>query len=566
MLWIWIVALCLMQQSVWGASPDQLRVEIMFPPEISRDSLTGRLFVMITRTPDPEARLQYKSLNPPPIFGLDVNELRPNQTVVMAESVPGYPVRTLRDLPAGDYYVQALLNVYTQFHRADSHVIWAHMDQWEGQQFNLSPGNLYSKSERIHLDPLRSNTVKLRLTEIIPPVQIPPDTEWVRHVKIKSELLSRFWGHPMYLGAVVLLPRDYDAYAQNRYPVIYLQGHFDLGAPFEFATQPTAESEGQRQYREGLGVETGYEFYKAWSSRKFPRVIVVTLQHPTPYYDNSFAVDSVNSGPYGEAITTELIPYIEKHFRTIARPYGRVLTGGSAGGFEALALQLYHPNMFGGAWIFCPAEIDFRRYYSINLYGDQNAFIFQRTDVAGPQFSEEWLPTERILARTNEGQPIVTVRQVRQLESVLGSHGRGDIWFDPSEATYGPVGPDGYPVHIFDPNTGQIDREVANWWRSHEHDLRDYAQRNWPRIGPQLTGKLHFYVGDMDEFYINLDVYLFEDFLKGTVNPSYDGSFVYGRPSKGHMWSPMTHTDLMRVIADYIARHAPSGASMAWRE
>lgn len=558
---ICILAVTAQQEVRAKIAQSNLRFEISFPSSVHQQAITGRMFLMISRKADPEVRLQVGSYNSAPLFGLDVEELNPGEVAVVDESIAGYPLRSLRDIPAGDYYVQALLNVYTQFHRADGHVIWAHMDQWEGQQFNISPGNLYSKMQRVHVDPSQPGTFKLSLTEVIPPVTVPADTPWVKRVKIQSKLLTRFWGRPIYLGAVVLLPHDYAANPDTRYPVVYQQGHFSLSAPFDFTTEKTEESEEKRRWRENLGFETGYEFYRTWSSEHFPRMIAVTLQHPTPYYDDSFAVNSANAGPYGDAITTELIPYIEQKFRAIGKPYARVLTGGSQGGFESLALQLYHPDLFGGAWIFCPSEIDFRRYYSINAYEDKNAFMFEPQDNVGKSFYQEWLPVERVIFHTDEGQPSVTVRQLRQLESVLGSRGRGAIWFDPSEATYGPVGTDGYPQHFFDAATGEINRNIVNYWRDHGYDLRNYAQKNWSTIGSQLVGKLHFYVGEMDEYYVNLGVYLFEEFLEKTKKPYYGGSFDYGRPTKGHMWTPMTNAAMVRVMAEQISKNAPAAKS-----
>src|SRR5581483_1188121 len=248
------------------------------------------------------------------IFGVDVDAMKPGQPVVFEGGVAGYPVHRLRDLPAGDYFVQALLNVYTEFHRSDGHVIWAHADQWEGQQFNRSPGNLYSKPQRVHIDPAQAATVTLQLTEVIPPIQVPQDTAWVKHVKIQSKLLTAFWGRPMYLGAVVLLPRDYAERTQEHYAVIYQQGHFSHDAPFNFSTEKRAETDQERADRVALGFETGYEFFRSWSAQDLPRMIAIRFQHPTPFYDDSYAVNSANNGPYGDAIMTELIPYLETHF------------------------------------------------------------------------------------------------------------------------------------------------------------------------------------------------------------------------------------------------------------
>jgi Putative esterase len=547
-----------------SATPANPEFEVSFPASVHQQPITGRLLLMISRTNEPEVRLQVGWVTSPPVFGVDVSRFRPGQFEVIGAEVPGFPIRSLHDVPSGDYYVQALLSVYTEFHRADGHVIWAHMDQWEGQQFNLSPGNLFSKVRRIHLEASANHKIKIQLTEEIPPVETPPDTEWVKHIKIQSELLTRFWGRPMYLGAVVLLPRDYQSKPDAQYPVIYQQGHFSQHPAFDFRTDDSPENAEDRRWREANGIESGYQFFQAWSSDSFPRVIAVTFLHPTPYYDDSYAVDSANNGPYGTAILTELIPYIEKSFRIIARPYARILTGGSTGGWESLALQLFHPEFFGGTWTLYPDPIDFRRYQLVNIYKDDNAFVVDDKDA--PEWTRQgWAPApERSFARTDDGQPIATVRQVNQLEAVLGSRGRSGgqlaIW----DATFGPVGNDGYPKPLWDGQTGQIDHSVAEYMRDHGYDLRYYAEANWSRIGPQINGKMNLYCGDMDNFYLNLGVYLFEQFLEKADNRYTLGSLEYGRPMKGHGWQPMTNAELVRAMSERIARNGPEGASLAW--
>ncbi len=548
--------------SAWPKTPvSDRRFEVSFAASAHAQRITGRVFVMISNTDEPEPRLQTGSWgDTAPLFGADVAQLRPGEAAVIDGSTLGYPPKSLSDIPAGDYYVQALINVYTECHRSDGHSIWVHFDQWEGQQFNRSPGNLYGEVEKVHLDPTAGYDVKLILNKVIPPLELPKDTEWVKHIKIQSDLLTKFWGQEIYLGATVLLPKGYDSHPAVSYPVLYEQGHFGLGAPMGFSVQGDSAPERARKRLSGYNLESGYEFYQAWNSDNFPRMIVVTFQHPTPFFDDSYAVNSVNNGPYGDAIINELIPYLETHFHIIRKPYARVLSGGSTGGWESLALQLYYAEFFGGTWTLYPDPISFEHYQLVNIYSDENAFL---------EPGHTWLQAVRPLMRTNEGQVEVTIAQMSQLEMVLGSHGRSAQQLGIWEAAYGPVGEDGYPKQLWDKLTGKIDHSVANYMRDHGYDLSAYLKQNWSqgyRIGPQLVGKIHIDVGDEDNYYLNLAVYDFQEFLKTTLDPHYEGSFEYGRPEKGHGWQSMTQENLIRTMADHITKNAPGGEdTSAWK-
>jgi hypothetical protein len=549
------------------AASAQARFSISFPASAHADPITGRAFVFISHDSTPEPRLHGHPFGRgTPLFGADVNAMQPADVVVIGDTTLGYPFARLTDLPAGDYYVQALLNVYTEVHRADGHTIWVHWDQWEGQQFNTSPGNLVSAIAKVHLDPAAGYDVSLSLTKVIPAIEPPPDTKWVKHVKIQSELLTRFWGHPVYLGAVVLLPKDYDTRPTVRYPVVYEQGHFGLEPPMGFTEDTTPWPKQVQEVMRGYNLETRPEVYRAWNAADFPRMIAVTFQHPTPYFDDSYAVNSVNDGPYGDAIMTELIPYLESHFRIIAKSYARVLTGGSTGGWESIALQVYHPDFFGGTWTLYPDPVDFRHYDMVDAYADTNAFVFTSAGGFFLQPSTEWRHPERILMRANDGQPMITERQYSRWEEVLGSHGRSGDQLDAWEAVYGPVGDDGYPKPLWDKHTGHIDHDVATYMRDHGYDLRYYLAQNWAKIGPPLVGKIHVDVGDMDNFYLNLAVYDLQAFLDSVSTPHAQATFHYGRPEKGHGWQHGTRAQLLQEMAQQIIRNAPRGENTtAWR-
>jgi len=537
---LFLPALCLFAQT----GP---RFEVVVPPSAHAEPITGRVYVILSRKPSDDLRDLIGSWQQEtPFFGKDVNAFPTGHAVIIDSDTPGYPLHSLKDIPPGDYYAQALVNVYTEFHRADGHTIWAHMDQWEGQQFNKSPGNIYSEVQKVHVDFTHGYSVLLEAGKVIPAVAIPPDTQWVKHIKFESKLLSAFWGRPIYIGAIVVLPKDYDQHPDTRYPVVYQQGHFGEGVPLFMQMEPPTSEQKRGKLR--------YDTFKQWSGDNFPRIIGVTFQHPTPFFDDSYAVNSANNGPYGDALMQELIPYLEEHFRMIREPWARVLMGGSTGGWESLALQLYHPEFFGGTFTGFPDPIDFRHDQLVNIYEDANAF-----DVPG----YEWVQRERPLMRTAEGQVVETERQMSQLEDVLGSHGRSGQQLEAWEAVYGPVGEDGYPKPLWDKQTGKIDRSVADYMRDHGYDLRYYADKNWARIGPQLTDKIFIWVGDMDNFYLNLAVYDMEDFFKS--HPEAHAKFEYGRPEKGHGWLPWEPGDFIKMMADHMAAHVPAGTdTKAW--
>jgi len=484
----------------------------------------------------------------PAIFGVDLDQVKPGQTVVVGDAAASYPMR-LADLPAGDYYVQAIVDVYTQAHRADGHTMWVHLNDGRIEVVQIAGGNLYSDVQKVHIDRSSGGTVKLSANHVMP--QQPPeeDTEWVKHVRIQSQLLTRFWGHAIYVHATVLLPKGYADHTNTYYPSVYTLGH---GTPFQFSTTPSRNSGTVSPI---TGTESGYDFYQQWISDSMPRVIAISLEQQTPYFPDSYSVNSANNGPYGDAIIGEVMPELERQYRIIAKPYGRILEGASTSGWQTLAMMLQHPDNFGGAWVLQPDPIDFRHYQQTNIYADTNAFTLP---------VGQFYTIERPFRRTTQGQVVWTMRQLSRFENVLGSHGRSSYQLEAWEAVYGPVGEDGYPKPLWNKLTGTIDHDVASYMRDHGFDLRDYASRNWSTIGPKLVGKLHFFAGDMDDFYLNLAVYDFQDFLKSTTNPHYEAEFTFGRPMKGHSWHAWTWAGFVRQVGVFVKSRVPAGESADW--
>lgn len=560
----------------WQCSPSsstRLRFAISFTKEMIDSAQDGHIVLMLANNNQSEPRNQINfGLKTQLAFGLDVDGLKPGEEIFIDESVFGFPVRSIKDIPAGDYYVQALINRYETFHLKNGKTVKLPPDQGEGQHWNIKPGNFYSKPTKVNIDPAKGETIKIVMDQKIPPLQEPANTKYVKHIKIQSKLLTEFWGRPMYLGAHVLLPEGFDEHPNAHYPLMIYHGHFpsDFGG---FSTEPPDPKMDTSDYSTRFSIygynklqkQEAYNFYKQWTSKNFPRFLVIEIQHANPYYDDSYAVNSANLGPYGDAIMKELLPEIEGKFRGIGEGWARFTYGGSTGGWEALAVQMFYPDEFNGCFAACPDPVDFRSFCLVDIYKDKNAFWYESDfkKIAKPAF------------RNYLGQVSATMEETNHYEYVLGTHSRSGDQFDIWEAVYSPQGEDGYPKRIFDKLTGEIDKSVAEYWREN-YDLRYILERDWKTLGPKLQGKIHLYCGDMDNYYLNNAVYLMEDFLKKTNNPFYKGEVDYGDRAE-HCWNGdhdnPNYISRLRYNTMYLPRilkrieeSAPKGADLkSWR-
>lgn len=554
-------ALCSNAQTLSANSPGKLRFEISFPESLGAKPLDGHILLGIStdKSSEPRFQLREDEVSSAQFFGLDVDAWKPGTPAVIDSATLGYPLVSLAQLPAGDYYVQAVLNIYETFHRADGHTVKLPPDMGEGQQWFRKPGNLFNKPQLLHLDPLAGSVIRISLTEKIPPIEPPKDTKYLKHFRIQSKLLTAFWGRPMYLGATVLLPEGFEEHPTAHFPLLVHQGHFEPDWEF-FKEQPPLDAKpDELEFHQYAN-----RFYQDWTSGRLPRMLILSIQHANPYYDDSYAVNSANLGPYGDAIIQELIPEVEKRFRGIAQPWARALEGGSTGGWEALAAQIFYPDFFNGAYSFCPDPIDFRAYQLVDIYANKNAFWDQ-----GP-FGK----VPRGEMRSPKGRIIATMEPAVRREEVMGTHGRSTEQFGIWQAVFSPVGEDGYPKPIWNPSTGAIDPHVAAYWRDH-YDLRYILERDISTLGPKLAGKIHFAVGDMDTWYLNNAVHLMQTFLDSPKNPFRIADFEYS-PGKPHCYlgggdistSESFGTLYQRILppmARHMASTAPPGADMSWK-
>ncbi|MEL6593011.1 MAG: alpha/beta hydrolase-fold protein, partial [Bacteroidota bacterium] len=351
-------------------------------------------------------------------------------------------------------------------------------------------------------------------------------------------------------------------------PLAVMHGHFpsDFGGFRTIPPDPDLEPVYSARFDidgyNKIVQQSAYDFYKEWTGPDFPRFLAIEIQHANPYYDDSYAVNSANLGPYGDAITYELIPYIEEQFRGIGEGWARCVYGGSTGGWEALAVQVKYPDEYGTCYAACPDPIDFRAYCLLNLYEEPNAY-----NIDGP-----FRRTKRPGHRDYLGNVDATLEDMNLRELALGTKSRSGQQFDIWEAVYSPQGDDGYPVRVWDKKTGEINQEVLEYWREN-YDLTHIMERDWATLGPKLQGKLNIYCGDMDNYYLNNAVYLAEDFLE-QADPPYEGEVDYGDRAE-HCWNGdhtrsnaysrlRYHRMFIPRFAEHIIKTTPASYDRSW--
>ncbi|WP_167582012.1 esterase family protein [Kineococcus rubinsiae] len=536
-----------------GAGPAPWTATVTLADGVVDAAVTGRVYVVLTTDEDGEPREQVRDVaDGAPFWGLDVTGLAPGRSTPVPLGAPadGFPLADAAALPAGRYRAQAFLNVYTHFSRSDGAEVDLHLPGGDGHDVFASAGNLYGPVVEVSVDGTGERPpLQLTLDSALAPSQPvpeggtaqqgnPTDSEHVRHVKICSAALSEFWGRDMFVGADVLLPAGYDDPANGavRYPVEVNHGHFPGDAPRGFAEDGSTP------------------FSAFWLSGTAPAFITVTLRHENPYYDDSYAVDSANLGPYGTALHTELLPELDRRFRTVGAAWGRVLSGGSTGGWEAAATQVFYPDLYRGAWVGYPDPLDFHAVELVDVYGDDNAYATRHAYLDAP------VPA----AREVSGKALFTVGQENGWERALGSRGRSglgqwDVW----QAVFSPRGDDGYPAPVFDKATGVIDHDVSAAWEA--FDLAAHVEGHWDQLRDKLDGQLTIYVGDADTFFLNVAVNAFKarvDELEGS-----NVTYAFGR-DQPHGWTPWTIREFYDLLADHVAAGAPAeqqAAVTAWR-
>jgi S-formylglutathione hydrolase FrmB len=473
----------LLLMSIGQLANAQVQLSVAFSQ--ARTEYDGRLFVVFSREDGFEPRFfigeQPAPRLAPPFFAVQLQGWDGSE--IQFEPTSGFPLQQLEQLEQGRWYVQALFDFNDELSALNA------------------PGNLYSAPQAVDLDS-GTQSLHLELTEAIPPESLPEETELLKFVRIRSDLLSEFYQRDMYLRASVLLPPGYSAQASERYPVLYHVAGLN------------------GRYSRSLELLEDEEFMAYWQDRQTRPAVIVFLDGESPFGD-SYQVNSAVSGPYADANFSELFPYLAQRFPIDDRPATRYVSGCSTGGWVSLALQIYYPDYFNGAYSLSPDSPSFRAFQLVDLYQDDNAY-YSPTGMIRPS------------ARETNGDPIFSILDEIRMEAAMGRNGSfatsGQQW-GTWNAVYGQPDADGNPIPVWDQETGSINRAVVDAWRS--WDLDSYVRENWTRLGPELAGKLHFWMGDMDDYYLTNGLRILEETLNVMEAPAADAQFTWV-PYHGH--------------------------------
>jgi S-formylglutathione hydrolase FrmB len=407
--------------------------------QVATQPVTGRVFVFITANPQRSPMQGPNWFSPEPFAALEVKDLRPDGTVIVDDQADCFPLPISR-WPRGQYRVQAVLD--HDFYYPEPAV---------------GPGNFFSQV--VNWSPGSDAKVALTLDQVVPEIKYV-DSERVKFVQRKSELLSKHFERDVIDRVAVILPKSYDTQPQRRYPVYYEVTGFG-GDLRSMARGP----------RDRAGREDEAEF------------IQVMLTGECKYGHHVYA-NSATNGPRGDALVQEIIPHIDSTFRTIADPAVRFVGGHSSGGWSSLWLQVNYPEVFGGVFSTSPDPVDFRDFQGTDLYATPTQSVY--VDASG---------NRRPLARRGE-QVVLRYDDFCKMDQVLGRGGQMRSF----DAVFSPLDAQGRPERCWDPATGVVRAEVVNYWKY--YDISLILAENWPKLRESLTGKIHVAMGELDTFYL----------------------------------------------------------------
>jgi uncharacterized protein YifE (UPF0438 family) len=459
-----LVLLASLLQNLWAqdaACKRPIRFRITLGPEAISKATSGRLLVFMAESKNATpSSIEFVRDNGS-VAAMEVEHLVPGQILDFNPDLKAYP-RPFSRAGVATYQFTALLDP-------------DHSYAYNGQ----SEGDLFGPVVTIeNLNPSDTGEIVLTLNKRAEIKTQAVDTETLKFIEFQSPLLTRFWGRPVKMRAAVVLPPSFGQNTLRVYPAVY-EVHGFGGNHIRAANRRVD------QLKKLLG------------ERRHMEMATILLDGSFPTGHHEFA-DSVNNGPWGQALTKEFIPYLEKKFRLIHKPYARFLTGHSSGGWSTLWLQITYPKYFGGTWSTAPDPVDLRSFSGINVTPSSSDNMYRKADGA------PWN-----LVRQN-GKLIATFEEFVKKEEVLGEYGGQLASF---EWVWSPKGQDGHPMKLFNRETGEQDPFVQRAWQ--KYDIRLILEKSWNSLGPNLRGKIHVVCGTEDTFHLEEAVILFCDFLNG---------------------------------------------------
>lgn len=441
-----IVLNLLLLATINGAAFSQV-FKVEFPVTTSNKSFTGNVLLYLSKN-NHNPKDEPVDLEEFPSFRTFVKNISPGQSITIDDRSISFPVK-LSDIERGDYYVQAVFD-----------------HNLGGRAITSGAGNVYSDSKKIRISNNKDEVFYISAGRLIPE-SIFKETTYAKELKVKSALLSRFYGKNTTINAAVLLPQEYNTTSNKKFPVLFYMlpfgGDYHTFSAFQTAGKPLDTSS----------------------------CITVILDGNCPNGNSEYA-NSENNGPWGDALVKEFIPQLEKEYRCIG---ARLITGHSSGGWSALWLQVHYPTTFHGCWSSSPAPVDYRSFQKIDLYQSQNMFYGKDSTLNQ--------------AGTIAGRfPWFSMKNAQQEEHVIY---RGEQ-MQSYNAVFSPKGKDGRPESICDYLTGAVDSNVFAHWK--KYDISLYLRNNWDHVKPDLEGKIRITVGQQDNFLLNYSLTLLETEMK----------------------------------------------------
>lgn len=424
------------------AQPDA--ISVTFDEGVLESPYTGRIYLVLgPKESEPIGRMN-AWFNPPPLVAWDVRNVQPGEPIVLEGFDLSHAPESAGDAwRTGEWSAQVVARL-----NPDS------AKPGEGA------GDLYS--EPMLVDMGEANEVGLigsfTLDQTIGESAFE-ETDQTKHFVIQSKLLSDFHHRPVEMRASVTLPESWEADGERTYPIVY--------------------------YVTGFGGDESevLRYLQGMPHKELVGDTIVVGLDATNYWGHSVFADSATTGPWGEALTTELIPALEAKYRGPQDPKHRYVTGISSGGWGSLWLQVEYPDVFAGTWSHVPDPVDFHAFQTVNLYED-GANMY--TDADGEP---------RPVGRNGE-EIMFWAKDFIARERVLGPGGQIRSF----EAVFSPARDDGTPARVFDLDTGEVDPQIVEAWKT--YDINAKLGREWDEIGDELAGKLHVFGGEMDNFYL----------------------------------------------------------------